>query len=209
MQKKQIYIAIFILAFSLVFQISSPTLVLAKNKNFESKTKEVLIQIPGSDYFKLNKRLFEQLEVKPNNFKVEKNKKRYDFKSIENNFKSQIDYMIEKNNLTNIKYKKVSKENNEFVFFLLEIKEEDKEFYVLTTLVYNYRITNEIMFFNVKIEKSKKQQTKLDRYLKLLLNIEADYSLLPENFKEKIFENKQKNYNYYKKNRENIKIIVK
>jgi len=199
----------------LIFQIINPLHVLADNENSNNKTKEIFIAIPGSNYFKIDGNISKNSKVVLNNFKVEKSEKRFNYIAIEKQFESQIDNIIKNNNIGSVKHKKTSIKNNNFNIFLLETvnkEKEEKEFYILTSLIYNYRITEELLLFNVKIDKledKKKMQEKLNDYLKVLLNIEADYELLPKTFREKVFKNKQNNYDYYKKNRDNFKIMIR
>jgi len=184
----------------------------------EDKVEKIEYQsIPESEYFVLeknilqeNKALIKNSETKElsNIFKVEK-ADRYNLKAVEDSFVNRMDKMIKENNLDNVKHKRASSQNMKYNIFLFEIDPENSsKYFVLSALIYNERIVDEILFFNTKIENRGEKQEVLDSYLKLLLNINIDYDFLPEELKRKIYENKMERYRYYQERKDKVKMFV-
>lgn len=184
----------------------------------EDKAEKIEYQsIPESEYFVLEKNILQENKALTKNsetkelsniFKVEK-ADRYNLKAVEDNFVNRMDKMVKENNLDSVKHKRASSQNMKYNIFLFEIDpENNSKYFVLSALVYNERIVDEILFFNTKIENRREKQEVLDSYLKLLLNINIDYDFLPEELKRKIYENKMERYRYYQERKDKVKMFV-
>jgi hypothetical protein len=121
---------------------------------------------------------------------------------VEKDYKEDVDNLINKYNIFDSKFQKINKNNTVFIIYSLPVIEENKsKKYIISALIYNYRVIDELILFNKKINKEE-----MEDYLKLLLNISSRYNPLTEEVKQKIFEIKKNNYNYYLNNRDRIQI---
>lgn len=151
---------------------------------------------------KINQKKSTKIKEAFSNFRIEKTEDRFNFDLVEKNFKKDIDSLIENYNIVDPKYRKTSKENSVFIIYSLPIVEKDEtEKFIISALIYDYRITDELILFNEKIEKEE-----VEDYLKLLLNISVKHNPLTEEDKKKIFEINKNNYEFYKNNKHRIQI---